>query len=283
VLARVVGSMSEFKQIIGRGTRVRDDYGKLWFNIVDYTGSATRLFADPDFDGDPARITEEEMNAASAAPTVIYEPAPEGEPDLAPRLAEEPPDARRKYYFDGGHVEIAAHLVYELDTDGKQLRVVRYTDYAADRVRDLCPTARDLRDRWQQPERRAEIIAALNERGISFDELAERAGQPEADPFDLLCHLAFNAPLRTRRERAQRLKAERKDFFERYSPEARQVLDQLLEKYAEFGDAQFVLPDVLKVPPLSAHGQVADIVRLFGGPEQLRAAVTELQNLLYAA
>ena len=223
------------------------------------------------------------MNAAAAAPTVVYESAPDVEPDLAPRLAEEPPDARRKYYFDGGQVEIAAHLVYELDTDGKQLRVVRYADYAADRVRDLCLTARDLRDRWQQPERRAEIIAALNERGISFDELGERAGQPEADPFDLLCHLAFTAPLRTRRERAQRLKAERRDFFERYSPEARQVLDQLLEKYAQFGDAQFVLPDVLKLPPLSAHGQVADIVRLFGSPDQLRAAVTELQNLLYAA
>lgn len=283
VLARVVGSMSEFKQIIGRGTRVRDDYGKLWFNIVDYTGSATRLFADPEFDGEPARITEEELSAALASPQVVYEPAPEADPDLAPRLAEEPPEVRRKYYFDGGRVEIAAHLVYELDTDGKQLRVVRYTDYAADRVRDLCPTARDLRERWQQPERRAEIIAALNERGIGFDELAETAGQPEADPFDLLCHLAFNAPLRTRRERAQRLKAERKDFFERFGGEARQVLEELLEKYAQFGDAQFVLPEVLKLPPLSAHGQVADIVRLFGGPEQLRAAVTELQNLLYAA
>lgn len=283
VLARVVGSMSEFKQIIGRGTRVRDDYGKLWFNIVDYTGSATRLFADPEFDGDPTHITEEELSATTEAPSLVYEAAPEAEPDLAPRLAEEPPDARRKYYFDGGRVEIAAHLVYELDTDGKQLRVVRYTEYAADRVRDLCPTARDLRDRWQQPERRAEVIAALNERGISFEELADSVGQPEADPFDLLCHLAFNAPLRTRRERAQRLKVERKDFFERYSPDARRVLDQLLEKYAEFGDAQFVLPDVLKVPPLSEHGQVADIVRLFGGAEQLRSAVGEMQGLLYAA
>ena len=128
VLARVVGSMSEFKQIIGRGTRVRDDYGKLWFNILDYTGSATRLFADPAFDGDPATITEE-------------------------------------------------------------------------------------------------------------------------DPFDLLCHLAFNAPLRTRRERAQHLRESRKDFFDRFNPEARQVLEELLEKYADHGDAQFVLPDVLKSRP----------------------------------
>ena len=282
VLARVVGSMSEFKQIIGRGTRVRDDYGKLWFNIVDYTGSATRLFADPDFDGDPARITEEKITETEKIETVVYEAAIDKEPDLTPRPAGEPSQVRRKYYFDNGRVEIAAHLVYELDTDGKQLRVVRFTEYAADRIRDLCPTARELRDRWRQPQRRAEIIHALNERGVIFDELAREVGHQEADPFDLLCHLAFNAPLRTRRERAQRLKADRKGFFERYSPKAREVLDQLLEKYAEFGDAQFVLPDVLKVPPLSAHGQVADIVQLFGGTEQLRSAVSEMQGLLYA-
>jgi type I restriction enzyme R subunit len=97
----------------------------------------------------------------------------------------------------------------------------------------------------------------------------------------LLCHLAFNAPLRTRRERAQRLKSERKDYFEKFSPEARQVLDELLEKYAEHGDAQFVLPDVLKVPPISTHGQPHEIIKLFGGPERLRQAVSDLQGLLY--
>ena len=107
-------------------------------------------------------------------------------------------------------------------------------------------------------------------------------GQPEADPFDLLCHLAFNAPLRSRRERALVLKRERKDFWGRYSPEARTILEELLDKYAEHGDAQFLLPDVLRVPPISGHGQPAEIIRLFGGAEQLRAAVTELQNLLYA-
>jgi type I restriction enzyme R subunit len=286
VLARVVGSMSEFKQIIGRGTRVRDDYGKLWFNIVDYTGSATRLFADPAFDGEPVRVTEEELAAIpdAAAPPLPATAEAAVEPDPALRLhdpAGEPPV--RKFYFDGGQVEIAAQLVYELDSEGRQLRVVRYADYAADKLRSLCPSARELRERWRQPERRAEIIAALEERGVSFAELAESAGQPEADPFDLLCHLAFNAPLRSRRERAQRLKADRKDFFERYSPAARAVLEQLLEKYAEYGDAQFLLPDVLKLPPLTAHGQVADIVALFGGAEALRGAVTELQNLLYAA
>src|SRR5262249_3449987 len=110
---------------------------------------------------------------------------------------------------------------------------------------------------------------------------AEQSGQSDADPFDLLCHLSFNAPLRTRRERAQRLRQERKDFFEHYSPEARQVLDELLEKYAQNGDAQFVLPDVLYVPPISEHGSPGEIIRLFGSPDRLRNAVNDLQGILY--
>lgn len=284
VLARVVGSMSEFKQIIGRGSRVRDDYGKLWFNILDYTGAATRLFADPDFDGDPVMVTEEELEPKP--PDEVCEslpPEPQPEPVPPYMIADPEPTERRKYYVDGGQVEIAAHLVYELDQDGKKLRVVRYTDYAAEKVRILVPSAPELRARWADPEQRNKIIEHLAERGISFEQLAEEAGQPEADPFDLLCHLAFNAPLRTRRERAQRLRSDRKDFFARYGPEARAILDDLLEKYAEHGVAQFVIPDVLKVPPVSDHGTVSEIIDVFGGAEALRAAVTELQNLLYAA
>jgi type I restriction enzyme, R subunit len=99
----------------------------------------------------------------------------------------------------------------------------------------------------------------------------------------LLCHLAFNAPLRTRRERAQRLRDERKDFFDKYGPEARVILEELLEKYAEHGAAQFVIPDVLKVPPVSAHGNVGEIIQVFGGPDRIRSAVSELQRLPYAA
>lgn len=283
VLARVIGSMCEFKQIIGRGTRVRDDYGKLWFNIIDYTGSATRLFADPEFDGDPVQLTEEELLADGKTGKTHEKEFPEFQPTSEPKIIEAPESERRKYYYDGGYVEIASHLVYELDPDGKQLRVIRYTDYAAEKIRKLCPTAPELRAQWADPDKRSEIIRKLEERGISFTELAEAARQPEADPFDLLCHLAFNAPLRTRRERAQRLRETRRDFFEQYGPEARRILDELLEKYAEHGDAQFVLPDVLKVPPLSSHGQVGDIIRLFGGADRLRLAVTELQRCLYAA
>jgi len=108
---------------------------------------------------------------------------------------------RRKYYVDGGAVEIAADLVYELDADGSQLKVVKYTDYTAQKVRTLYPNAAELRRKWADPHQRNEIIEALAERGIDFDELASASDQPDADPFDLLCHLAFNAPLRTRRER----------------------------------------------------------------------------------
>lgn len=293
VLARVINSMVEFKQIIGRGTRLRDDYGKYFFNILDFTQS-TRLFADPDFDGDPALITEQEVDD-EGNPT--GEETEVGQDDGTPGDDDEPDDdgeggdtggggggePRQKYYVDGGQVEIAAHLVYELDPNGKQLRVVKYTDYTAAKVRTLFPNAAELRKKWADPACRNEIIEALAERGIEFDDLAEASKQPDADPFDLLCHVAFNAPLRTRRERADRLKKERKDFFEKYAPEARSILEELLEKYTEHGTAQFVIPDILKVPPLSEHGTIMDIVTKFGGADRLREAVIELQTLLYAA
>ncbi len=126
-------------------------------------------------------------------------------------------------------------------------------------------------------------IEALAERGIDFDQLAEVTGQTDADPFDLLCHVAYSAPLRTRRERATSLKTAQKAFFEQYGTEAKTILDELLEKYAEHGVAQFEFPDILKVPPISNHGNVIEIARFFGGPEKLNDAVNRLQALLYAA
>jgi type I restriction enzyme R subunit len=113
--------------------------------------------------------------------------------------------------------------------------------------------------------------------------LAETAKQPDADPFDLLCHVAFNAPLRTRRERAEVLRQEKKGFFEKYSPEARQILGEILDKYIEYGEAQFKIPEILKVPPISERGTIKQITSLFGGADKLRAAVHELQALLYTA
>ncbi len=292
VLARVINSMTDFKQIIGRGTRVREDYNKLFFNILDYTGSATRLFADPEFDGEPARITEEEMtDVGETVPgTQKIEEPPQAESDTelpsSPDIGHITDDSQgtlRKYYFDGGQVEIAAHMVYELDTEGHQLRVVKFTDYTSEKVRTLYPSVFDLRQRWGDPARRGEVIEALEERGISLDELRKESKQDDADPFDLLCHIAFNSPLRSRRDRAESLRKNRKDFFQHYGPNARQVLEDLLEKYAQHGEAQFELPDTLMLPPISARGTLSEITGFFGGPENLRSAVNELQALLYAS
>ena len=293
VLARVINSMTEFKQIIGRGTRVRDDYGKLFFNIIDYTGSATTLFADPAFDGYPTIETKQQIDdegqtiegsqeVVEAEPT-DNEPTPDGGQIREPGADYETRVPPRKFYFDGGQVEIAAHLVYELAPDGKQLRVVKFTDYAGEKVRTLSPSAGDLRQQWADPITRAGIIAQLEERGINFESLASAANQPDADPLDLLCHLAFSAPLRTRRERADAARREKNAFFDQFGPEARTILNALLDKYAEHGTAQFVLPEALKVPPISQHGNVREIMALFGGAAQLRDAVNQLQSLLYAA
>jgi type I restriction enzyme R subunit len=291
-LVRVIGSMTEFKQIIGRGTRVRDDYGKLFFNILDYTGSATRHFADPEFDGFPALITEVEIDdegeeipgtKTTETPDLQDDPPPTEIPTGQDSLQDDDEGPPRKFYVDGGQVEIAAHIVQELDVDGNQLRVVAYADYAAEKVRMLYPSAAVMRKRWADPEGRAGIIAMLEERGVSFEELAEVTGHPEADPFDLICHIAFNAPLRTRRERAERVRRDKKDFFDKYGPEARNILNELLEKYAEHGATQVVIPDVLEILPISGFGNVVEIAQYFGGAKELRAAMHELQNLLYAA
>ena len=281
--------MTDFKQIIGRGTRVRDDYEKLYFNIIDYTG-ATRLFADPDFDGEPALITEEEMDAAgetvSEKEIVVDQPAePEDVEPLADELEEDERHGqkRRKYYVDRGSVEIVAHLVQELDENGKQLRIVKFSDYTTEKVRSMYPSAATLRSSWSKAEERAQIISTLEDRGISFEELAKTLNQPDADPFDLLCHVAFNAPLRTRRERAENIRKNKKDFFDQFRPEARAVLDEMLDKYIEYSTAQFQIPEILKVPPISERGTVPEIAAFFGGAENMRSAVNEMQALLYAS
>jgi type I restriction enzyme, R subunit len=288
VIARVISSMTDFKQIIGRGTRVREDYGKLYFNIVDYTGSATRLFADPDFDGEPALVDEELVDEAGE----IVEQATSEEEAATDEEAvevvllefnEDEPTRPRKYYYDGGYFEIAAQVVYDLDNQGNQLRVVSYSDYAKDKVKALYRSEGDLRDGWRQTEQRQVILQALDQRGIDLGRLSDVAGVPEADPLDLLCHLAFNGPLRTRRQRARRMESAHPDFFEKYAPEARGILCELLDKYAEHGLDQLKLPDVLKVPPLSAHGNPSEIAQTFGGPQELRAALDEMERLLYAA
>jgi type I restriction enzyme R subunit len=295
-LARVVGSISEFKQIIGRGTRVRDDYGKLYFSILDYTGSATAHFADPEFDGEPSLTTESTVDEEGQ---VVDEHSIDGQEanendnpsgeredvlvDDGTQIVDPPNNERRKYYVDGGNIQIAHQVVYELDNNGDQLRVIEYTDYTAETVRSLYPTPEELRDAWSLPEDREMVAQKLADKGVNFDHLAEQLGRPDADPFDLLCHVAFNAPLRTRRERAERVKKNNQDLFDHYGPDARAVLHDLLDKYAEHGIGQFKMPDGLQVPPINQRGNVSEIIRLFGGADQLRDAVTQLQETLYTA
>jgi type I restriction enzyme R subunit len=139
-----------------------------------------------------------------------------------------------------------------------------------------------LRTYWSNSQERTAILEALEERGITPEQLAENTGQPDADPFDLICHVAYNAPLRTRRERAERMRKGRADFWERFKPEAREILDQILEKYVEYGTAQFRVPDILKIPPISGHGNVLEIAAKFGGADELRFALENMQSMLYA-
>jgi type I restriction enzyme R subunit len=285
-LIRIVGSMSEFKQIIGRGTRVREDKGKLFFNILDYTGSATQKFADPAFDGEPTLATVEEINdegeiVRETEESTEQAPDPDteaGQPDFDDELG-----SPRKYYVHGGKVDIDTEVTYDLDATGGKLRTVQITKYVGDTVRTLYTDPDDLRRRWSDFEQRSDVISRLEELGIDFRELADVTGHPDADPFDLLCHLAYNGPLRTRRERAERLRKEKTDFFDQFGPEARKILSDLLDKYAEHGMNQFAIPDALEVPPISSHGNVVEIARKFGGPDKLMEAVGRLQELLYAA
>jgi type I restriction enzyme R subunit len=293
-----VGSRAEFKQIVGRGTRLKLDYGKEYFNIIDFTGTATRHFADPDFDGEPALIEEVTVDGAGEqvsvtqtapetppeAPPVEYEvPEEQIGPDAGGVLINEPPPEPRKFYIDGGEVEVIGHLVYDLDTDGKKLQVVKYTEYSGRAVRTLYPTREALQSAWADPDTRSEVLRELTERGISFEELAASSGQPDADPFDLLCHLAWNAPLLTRRQRADSARRRAQDLFGQYGDTAREILALLLERYVERGILQFsALSELMKVQPFDRYGSPAEIAtRYFGGVRGMKDAVSRLQSALY--
>ncbi len=299
VLARVVGSRSEFKQIIGRGTRLKVDYGKEYFNIIDFTGTASLHFADPDFDGEPARIEEvtvdelgEVVETATDGVPGVVEPEAEDEVETEQggdsgggrgEIITEPPAEPRKFYIDGGEVEVIGHLVYDLDTDGKKLQVVKYTEYSGRAVRTLYPTREALQSAWANPDTRAEVLRELTERGISFEELAASSEQPDADPFDLLCHLAWNAPLLTRRQRAEAVKRQAQDLFAQHGDTAREILTLLLDRYVERGIFQFnTLSELMKMQPFDRYGSPSEIaIRHFGGVRGMKDSVSRLQTALY--
>ena len=287
VIAKVINSMTDFKQTIGRGTRLRDDYEKFYFNILDYTGSAMQRFADPEFDGEPILLTEEEMNELGEqipeSVNVLSEESPREftlefeEPIISDDSEGEP----TKYYVDDGKVSVIGEVKYEVDGSGHRQRAIKYTEYTRDTVRKMFTKAADLRSKWGIPEERDAIIQSLKDQGIVLEDLMDITQMYDADRFDLLCHVAFNLPVRTRLERANSIKNNNQNFFENYGPKAREILHAILDKYIEFGVEQFKIPDVLKIDPIDKHGNVLEIAKLFETPENLKNAVLTIQTLLY--
>ncbi|MBM3982560.1 MAG: DEAD/DEAH box helicase [Planctomycetes bacterium] len=283
VLFRMVNSMTEFKQIIGRGTRLREDHGKLFFNILDYNGSANVQFADADFDGEPALATKCEINEAGAV-TVLEEfvdPVQNDGDDDRGRIIGGPEPGFRKFRVHGGAGGIVSSETSDLDADGKKLRTANLIAFTGEEVRGMAPNAAALRAAWANPAERDALLKALDAHGIDLQVLAAEAGQPDADPFDLLAHLAYNTPLRTRADRAAKLRASHAAFLAKYEAPARAVLDAILDKYAEHGIGQFDLATVLQVKPLSDWGTLTEIAARFGGADKLLAAVDRVQELLY--
>jgi type I restriction enzyme R subunit len=287
VLFRTIGSMALFKQIIGRGTRLAPDEDKLSFEIIDYSG-ATALFEDPDFDGPPEVVIEEEIDndGEVVTPPMVEQPEPEYDhsPENPPTAGELDDDERvRKFYVDDEPMWVVSEGIWQLDGEGGRLRLVEYTDFVADEVRRLFAAPAGLRASWKTAPERTDVVDALANRGIDLDELAERTGVADADPLDLLIHLAWNEPLMSRRDRTRRLRKEHTEFLDEFRPEARAVIDELLDKYAEHGIGQLEDLHVLQVPPLTDLGSPVEIAGRFGGSDELRRAIADLQEQLYAA
>lgn len=289
VIFRMVNSMTEFKQIVGRGTRVREDKEKLFFTILDYTGSATRNFADPDFDGEPPLITEDEIDGDGNIidggewipnpPTNEPDDLEDDDDNNNPPQGEEGGEPRKKYYISEGEVSIVAESVQILDASGK-LRTIQFTQYAKEQIKTMFPSVNDFRSKWNDLQKRQHILDELENIGISIDQLMEITKQQEADPFDLICFVAFDLKPLTRKQRAELLKKNKPDFFAEYSDKAKQVLNMILEKYVEYGLNQ-IRPDIISVEPIAQQGNPIEIVNEFGGIDQFKKAIEELQILLY--
>ncbi len=287
VLFKPINSMVDFKQIIGRGTRVAEEHEKYWFTILDYIG-ATRLFYDPAFDGDPVRVTkttiDSDGNVLGTQDTEdgTLEPDKSLDFERTGDTTREIGEFRRKYYLDNVTVYIVGEQTFELDSQENVLRTVQFTDYVREHVRRISPSAEHLRQLWPLPEQRAEITAGLLKHGVDLSHLAEVTHHEEADALDLLLHVAYNAPLGSRKERAEKLRQKKTNFFNKFTPSAREVLDALLDKYADFGVTQFDrLADVLAVSPFSQKGTPLEIAGFFGGAMQLKEVVDQMQKYLY--
>ena len=278
VLDRRVGSMTEFKQIIGRGTRINEDFGKFSFTIMDFK-RATAHFADPDFDGDPVQIYEPHEGDPVTPPDDLVQDA-EGSYGDAPVVF---PDGETdggksvKYYVDDVEVKVATERVQYLDAEGK-LITESLKDYSRKTVLKTFESLDAFLTVWNDADRKQAIIDELATKGVFFDELSEQVGK-KYDAFDLVCHVAFDQPPLTRRERAENVK--KRNVFSKYGEKTRAVLNALLDKYADGGLRSVESLEILKVDPLTSFGTPVEIVNLFGGKEKYLSAIEKLEAELY--
>jgi len=290
VLDSNIGSMTEFKQIIGRGTRINEEYGKTYFTIMDFR-SVTDLFANPSFDGDPVMIKqvgedddlsgiEDEATDEPIIDIIDGEEVQFPEPPPYPNLegggpiAEEP---RGKTRVNGVSVKIINERVQYLGADGKII-TEDLRDYTKKNIVGQFKTLDDFLNCWNSADQKKVIIEELEEQGIFFDALKEEVGK-DFDPFDLICHVAFEAKPLTRQERAASVK--KKNYFSKFGKKAQAVISSLLDKYADDGLQTIESTEVLKLDPLNKLGTPVELIKAFGNKAQYLEAIKELEQELY--
>ena len=289
VLDREVGSMTEFKQIVGRGTRVHEDTKKFYFTLMDFRGASSH-FADKDFDGEPVQIYEPRDDDPVAPPEDEPPTDEQGDP-LPPDPSDDeiivdgppdidfPPDTpkKKKVYVDGVGAEIVAERIEFLDEKGK-LVTESLRDYTKKELKRRFSTLEEFLQRWKVAERKQAIIEEIENGGLPLDAIREELGK-DLDPFDLVLHVAFDQKPLTRRERADNVR--KRDVFGKYGAEARGVLETLLIKYADEGVLKLDDPNVLRIAPFTDLGTPLQIIKLFGDRAGYEAAVREMQTELY--
>ncbi len=273
VLDQNIGSMTEFKQIIGRGTRLREDLGKTHFTVMDFRG-VTRLFADPKWDG-PIEVSD------GYTANTIREPPDDPPYGDEPDIPEPKPKAPLCVIDrDGCKVEIVYKTVSIYDPEYKLLRQEKLIDYSRRNVLELYKSQDGFTHTWDEAEQKQTIQETLSALGIDLEALKEEEGMLDVDDYDYICHLAFDAKPLTRKERANNVK--KRDFLNKYTGIARTILEALIDKYAELGIYEIEKTDILELHPFMRYGKKARIMQAFGGREAYLQALHELQHELYS-
>ena len=273
VLDQNINSMTEFKQMVGRGTRIREKEGKTHFTIMDFR-NITRLFADPDWDG-PIEVHEQ----YGQVPRIPY-PYPNNITGNMAASVNSPQQPKPVVDKHGCKVVVINKTVSVYDTNGKLLRVEGITDYTKRNINDTYANLDDFILHWNAAEKKAEIADLLRESGIDLQALKHDQHMDDIDDFDFICHIAYGKKPLTRRERAENVK--KRDLFHKYGPQAQQVLEALLDKYANEGISQLENSKVLGLDPFRQMGAPAKIATFFGGKQQYNQAIKELEDLIYS-